>query len=274
MKLGMIEGWNEENFKYVSSVGLEAVEFCVNHQIDADAFLAGAENIKKLSEKYSVAVGSMGRWGMQRIDENGGIIEKALSDDKAVITAAGILGCPVYNVGVNYTESKSFLENCEIAIDYLSRLIDFARDKNVKIATYNCDWANFIYDEKAWRVIHGQLPELGIKYDASHCLGRRGDYMKELRDWGDRVYHVHLKGAVYIDGKHYDDAPAGLDQINWGALLDVLYTKNYDGMLSIEPHSGYWQGRKGRWGVEFSIRYIRPFIMPEDYPDSEDPYLP
>lgn len=274
MKLGIIEGWDEQNFAFVKRKGLDAVEFCVNHNHDADLFLSRAEEIKGYSVKYGIPVGSMGRWGMERIDEQGNIIEKALHDDKALIEAASVIGCPVYNVGVNYIESMGFHDNCENAIKYLSALLDFAKDKNVKIATYNCDWSNFVYNDKAWSVIHTALPELGIKYDASHCLSRRGDYLKELRDWGDRVYHVHIKGVLYIDGKGYDDAPAGLDQINWGGLLDVLYTKNYDGMLSIEPHSGYWKGRKGQWGIDFTIKYIRPYIMPEDYPDIEDPYMP
>ena len=104
-----------------------------------------------------------------------------------------------------------------------------------------------MHNDKVWSVVHTALPDLGIKYDASHCIGRGGDYLKELRDWGDRVYHVHLKGFVYIDGEGYDDAPAGLDQITWGPLFDVLYTKDYDGMFSIEPHSNYWKGEKGEW---------------------------
>lgn len=274
MKLGIINGWEEGNFKYVKDKGLEAVEFCVNNNYDADEFLSRAAEIKGCSDKYGIPVGSMGRWGMERIDEMGNVIPKALEDDKALIKAASIIGCPVYNVGVNYTDRFGYDKNCEIAIAYLSELIEFAKDKNVKIATYNCDWANFVYDVKAWSKIHTALPELGIKYDASHCINRRGDYLRELRDWGDRVYHVHIKGVLYIDGEGYDDAPAGLDQINWGGLMDVLYTKDYNGMLSIEPHSAYWKGKKGQWGIDFTIKYIKNYIMPEDYEYSENPYMP
>lgn len=274
MKLGIINGWDEGNFRYVKEKGLDAVEFCVNHNYDADEFLARAEEIKANSIKYGIPVGSMGRWGMERIDAEGKIIPAALHADKALIDAASVIGCPVFNVGVNYTENLGFYDNCQIAIDYLSQLIDYAEGKNVQIATYNCDWANFIYNDKAWSVIHTALPKLGIKYDASHCLNRRGDYLKELRDWGDRVVHVHIKGVLYIAGDGYDDAPAGLDQINWGGLMDVLYTKDYNGMLSIEPHSRYWKGKKGQWGIDFTINYMRKFIMPEDYEYNESPYMP
>ncbi|MCR5523358.1 MAG: sugar phosphate isomerase/epimerase [Clostridia bacterium] len=274
MKLGIINGWEEKCIKYVKDKGLDAVEFCVNHNYDADEFLSRANEIKGYSEKYGIPVGSMGRWGMKRIDENGKVIPEALHADKALIDAAEIIGCPVYNVGVNEVESLGYYDNCRIAIDYLSQLLDYARGRGVKIATYNCDWENFVFDDRAWSVIHTALPELGIKYDASHCLSRRGDYLKELRDWGDRVYHFHIKGVLYIDGEGYDDAPAGLDEINWGGVMDILYTKDYDGMLSIEPHSNYWKGRKGQWGVDFTIKYFRPFIMPEDYDYDESPYMP
>ena len=274
MKLGIINGWEEGNFKYVKDKGLEAIEFCVNAKNDSAEFLAKANEIKGYSDKYSVPVGSMGRWGLERIDEKGEIVPSALQDDKNLIDAAEIIGCPVYNVGVNYVDSMSFYDNCQNAISYLSILLDYARDKGVKIATYNCDWSNFVYDDKAWSVVHSALPELGIKYDASHCINRGGDYLKELRDWGDRVYHVHIKGILHIDNDGYDDPPAGLDMINWGGLMDVLYTKDYDGMLSIEPHSHYWKGKKGQWGIDFTINFIRPFIMPEDYEYEDNPYMP
>ena len=274
MKLGIINGWEEGNIKYVHDKGLQAVEFCVNHNYDSQEFLAQAHNIKGYCEKYGVTVGSMGRWGMIRIDNDGNIIPEALQADKDVITAAGIIGCPVYNCGVNYIEGKSFYENCLLAIDYLGRLIEFGKTVNVKIAVYNCRWENFVVEPLAWQVILSALPDLGIKYDPSHCLSHGGDYLEEICDWGDRFYHFHLKGYVAVKGEHYDDAPAGLDDINWKAVMDILYTKDYNGMLSIEPHSNYWKGKKGQWAIDYTISYFRPMIMPEDYAYEDNPYMP
>lgn len=274
MKLGIINGWDEGCIKYVHDKGLDAIEFCVNYNYDADEFLSRANDIKKYCEQYDVCVGSMGRWGMQRIDDNGEIIPEALHADKCLITAASIIGCPVYNCGVNYTDDKSFFDNCKIAIDYFKALVEFGKEKGVKIATYNCDWKNFVIEPKAWSVILSAVPEMGIKYDASHCLSRGGNYLAEIRDWGERFFHFHLKGAVYIDNEHYDDAPAGMDMIDWPSVMDLLYTKDYDGMLSIEPHSNYWMNKKGQWAVDFTINYFRPFIMPEDYEYEASPYMP
>ena len=274
MKLGIINGWEKGHIEYVHNKGLSAIEFCVNHNYDAAEFLEKAEQTKHWCDEYGVSVGSIGRWGMTRIDSNGQIIPQALEADKSLITAAGILNCPVYNCGVNPVEGLSFYENCRIAIDYLGQLIAFGKEKNVKIAVYTCNWENFVIEPTAWNVVLSALPELGIKYDISHCLWRGGDYLQEMLDWGDRFYHFHLKGAVYVNGKHYDDAPAGLDMIPWPVVMDILYTKNYDGMLSIEPHSIYWHGNKGQWGVDFTINHFKPMLMPENYECANDPYMP
>jgi len=265
MKLGIICGWQEEHFAEVKAKGLEAVEFCINDKVNSDEVLAIKEQIRANSEKYGVAVGSIGRWGMTRIDENGKPVEAALHHDKNLIDLASYTGCPVYNVGCNYIESLSYYENCQAAIAYFSVLLDYAGDKNVKIATYNCDWSNFVYEEKAWSVIHGALPELGIKYDVSHCVHRNGNYLKELHDWGTRIYHFHLKGTLMINGESVDDPPVGLDDTNWGAVMCLLYTSGYDGMLSIEPHSHRWRDGRGQWGIDFTINFMRKYIMPDSY---------
>lgn len=277
MILSIINGWDEGHFKSVAAKGLKGIEFCINDKYDSGEVLAKKEKIKAYSEKYGVKVVSIGRWGMDRLDENGEIIYEALVHDKNLIDLASFVGCPVFNVGANYSEKLTYYENCRAAIKYFSTLIDYARGKNVKLAVYNCDWSNFVYEEKAWSVILGALPELGIKYDISHCLHRNGSYLREMRDWGNRIYHFHVKGTLIIDGESFDDPPAGLDQTNWGAAMDLLYCSNYDGALSIEPHSGYWKGKKGQWGIDFTIKYISRFIMSEEDSESsgeEDPYMP
>ena len=274
MKLGIINGWDEGSFRYVADLGLHAVEFCCNHNYDSMEVAGHVDEIKALSQKYDVAVGSIGRWGQTRIDQNGEIIPAALQHDKNLIDAASALGCPVFNAGCNAVAGKTFEENCATAINYFGILLDYAKGKNVKIAVYNCEWENFVVSEAAWEKVLGALPELGLKYDTSHCLGRRGDYLHEMLNWGHRIYHFHVKGSLYIDDRHVDDPPAGLDQVNWGAVMNLLYIKGYNGMLSIEPHSGNWMGVRGQWGVEFTIKYITPYIMPENYTFDGTPYMP
>ena len=264
MKLGIINHWNENGFKYAASKNLDFLEFCVNHDCIADEFAAQTDHIIKWSKEYNVKVGSIGRWGETRINADGTVNESGYKSDLTLIEAAAKIGCPVYNCGVNYTESKSYDENIRIAVAYFTDLVKFGKEKGVKIAVYNCDWANFVVNPKAWEKVLPQVEGLGIKYDLSHAAYRNDDYFAELRDYGKYVYHAHIKGVVKIEGNVYDDAPAGLDMIQWGAVMDMLYTNKYTGGLSIEPHSSKWHGRRGEWGIDFTIKYMRQFLMPDE----------
>jgi len=265
MQLGIITTASEVGYKYVHDLGLDHAEFTINHTIDSKEVLGRSSELVSLGKKYGVKVGAVGRWGQIRLDEDGHIVPEAFQHDKNVIDLASQLGTPVFNCGVNQADKLNFHDNCEAAIDYFGKLIEYGSSRGVKIAAYNCDWANFVFDSKAWDVILPALPELGLKYDTSHCIYRGGDYLKEMSVYGERIYHFHLKGALVIDGKRYDDPPIGLDGTNWGAVMDVLYTKRYNGQLSIEPHSEYWKGDLKGWGVKFSINYIRPYIIIGDY---------
>ena len=274
MKLSIINGWEDGHFAAVKAKGLSAVEFCINGKINSAEVLAIKEQIKASSEKYGVEVASIGRWGMDRLDCEGNIIPEAVQHDKNLIDLASFLGCPVFNAGCNRVEGMDYYDNCRAAVRYLGGLIDYAKDKNVKIAVYNCDWCNFIWCEKAWSFVLGQLPELGIKYDPSHCVHRGGDPYKEVLDWGERIYHFHLKGTQMVAGESVDDPPAGLDDLNWRKMISLLYRANYDGALSIEPHSHHWRGAKGQWGIDFTVNYMKQFIMPDDYASDDNPYMP
>ncbi len=275
LNLGMINGWDEKDFQYMAKKNLKYVEFCINYYVDADGFASRVDEIKGYSEKYDVKIGSMGRWGEQIQNEDGTMNEQLFRNHLVLIEAAEKLGCPVYNVGVNYIDKRSWTQNCSFACEALRKLVEFGKQHNVRVACYNCSWNNFIYDEKAWSVVIPAVPGLGIKYDISHAMGRGSDYMKQMRDWGEYFYHFHLKGCLYIEGQHYDDPPMGLDDVNWGSVFAMLYIKNYRGMVSIEPHSGYWQGAVGEWGVDYSIEFAKKFLMPESYESvTEKVYAP
>jgi Sugar phosphate isomerases/epimerases len=262
MILGMIENWSEEGFKKVADYGLGAVEFCYNIGNDPAKLWEQRADVKQRSAARNVKVGAVGRWGTDKFaPDSGALIEEELAGSKALVDFCAEVGCPVFNTGVNYVESLSFLDNCNLAVDWLGGLLDYAAPKGVKIATYNCSWNNFVRTPRAWELVHGKLPALGLKYDSSHTINSgSGDYLGEIAQWGARIYHVHIKGTINIGGKHIDDPPAGLDMIDWRQELGLLYAAKYDAMLSIEPHSAIWKGDLGDWGVRKTIEYIGGLI--------------
>jgi len=132
----------------------------------------------------------------------------------------------------------------------------------MNIASYNCSWNNFVDQKRAWNLIHGQWNDLGIKFDPSHSRYAGRDYLQEMRDWGHRFYHVHLKGSLIIDGKRFDDPPAGRDQNDWNSFMAILYA-HYNRGLSNELHSHNWNGELGRRGIRYTF----------DFPQAAAPVL-
>jgi len=261
MKLGIIASPKEESFKMARSKGLDFLEFCINPVNNAEEFFNDLPRIKQWMEEYGVEVGSVGRWKSNRIDEKGNIIPEELELSYRLIDAANYLNCTNFVCGCNYVDTLSYYENCTAAIEYFSKLIEYSRDKNVRISTYNCRKVNFVHNPMAWTIIHGHLKELGIKYDPSHSRYAGADYLKEIAEWGDRIYHFHVKGSLIIGGQRFDDPPAGLDQTDWGAVISILLAKNYTGGLSIEPHSSVWTGELGDKGVDFTINYMKKLLF-------------
>ena len=257
MQLGIIAGPTEESFQKAKQKGLDFIEVCVNEGQDVDAFYRNRMNLLNWKNEYGISIGSIGRWKSLRIDEKGSVIEEELERCYRLIDVASEVGCTNFVSGCNYVEELSFYENCTAAIHFFSLLINYAKPKGVKVSTYNCRKVNFVNTPDVWKIVHGHLKELGIKFDPSHSRYFGGDYLQETLDWGDRFNHVHLKGSMIINGVRVDDPPAGLDQTDWKTFISLLRVKGYTGGLSIEPHSPVWTGELGEKGIDYTIEYMR-----------------
>jgi sugar phosphate isomerase/epimerase len=170
------------------------------------------------------------------------------------------LGAKTFVVGINYDDSITLYKNYENAISFFGDLIKRAEGR-IKIAVQNCHWNNFVLSPREWEVIMPELPELCIKYDPSHAYNRGADYLSEMSDWGERIAHFHVKGTVHAGERKVDDPPAGMDDITWGSVFATLYSRGYNGDLSIEPHSRVWQGDLGAAGVMFTKSFIEKFLL-------------
>lgn len=258
MKLGMISPSHDAaGIQRIKALGLDYAEFDVN--ADDISYLNRAEIRKALSEA-GVKLGAVGRWGRDRITADGSICAKEQKDEFDLIDMCAELGCPVYITGCNYVDGLSYYQNVSAAIAYFQSLIDYAAGR-VKLCVYNCSWNNYVNKPHEWDIINDHLKALGIKFDPSHTVNGGRDYLSEAALYGANFDHVHLKGTLNIDGRHIDDPPAGMDMINWGALLSILRKYNYQGMLSIEPHSATWQGELGEQGLKYTIDYFKKLLF-------------
>jgi sugar phosphate isomerase/epimerase len=201
---------------------------------------------------------------------------------KEVIRAAALLGVPVVNTFIGRDPTKSLADNWPRFCAVWPPLVEFAASQGVRIAIENCpmlftgdEWPggkNLAYSPAVWRRMFAEIPSpsFGLNYDPSHLVWQRMDYLKPLREFAARIFHVHAKD-VRVDQERLDEvgilaapleyhAPKlpGLGEINWGRFFSVLGDISYDGPVCLEVEDRAYEGSLARRRA--ALRQGRQFL--------------
>jgi sugar phosphate isomerase/epimerase len=260
MTLGFITDYSENDFWFALEHGLE-LEMTVNPPFDA---LDNLDRVLDLQEKYGVTGASCGVWGGEYLSADAATAKAAASLVPKLIDFTLAVGASTCCIGGgSEIEGISLQEHVDRFLPLLRPWIDYADDNDVRLAIYNCHWANFAYKPEAWDLIWGALGDttLGIKFDPSHPFYDNRCYLQELLDWGDKVSHVHAKDTLKIGDCIVQDVPPGLGSIDWGRVVGTLDHHGYGGCVAMEPHSEGWLGPRRYEGILLGVDYLRNFIM-------------
>lgn len=206
---------------------------------------------------------------------------------KEVILAAELLGVGVVNSFIGRDWTKSVDDNWPRFMEVWSPLIKFAEDHGIKIGIENCPMAfsndewpggkNLAHTPAIWRRMFEAIPSdnFGLNYDPSHMVWQHMDYLKPMRDFTDKLFHVHAKD-VRVDKHRLDEVGImatplefhvpklpGLGDIDWGQFFSVLTDVGYDGPVCIEvedrAYEASLESRKG--SLVQSGRYLKNFMV-------------
>ena len=123
--------------------------------------------------------------------------------------------------------------------------------------------------ERAVKALDGR-PEFGFNFDPSHLLWQGVDPVEFIREFGDRIYHVHMKDAIVkLNGRsgilsshlNFGDPRRGWDfrslgrgGVNFEEIIRALNDVGYQGPLSVE-----WEdsGMNRDQGAQEALDFVR-----------------
>ena len=205
---------------------------------------------------------------------------------KKVIRAAERLGLNQVNTFIGRDWTRSVDDNWPRFRQVWRPLVKFAADHGVRIGIENCpmlftadEWPggkNLAHAPALWRRMFQEIPSehFGLNYDPSHLIWQQMDYIKPLREFADRIFHVHAKD-VRIDRHRLDDVGIlgtplefhtpklpGLGEVDWGRFLSVLGEVGYGGPVCIEVEDRAYEGslEMRKAALRQSATFLRNFL--------------
>lgn len=288
----------EEVFRTAAQTGYECVELMcwppaaaerryagVTH-VAVDGFSAAdAERISALAADAGIAISGLGYYP-NPLAPNEAEALAAIEHIAKVIRAAGLLGVGRMNTFVGRDWTKSVDDNWPRFLETWRPLVKLAEDCGVRIGIENCpmsftadEWPggkNLFTTPVIWRRAFNDIPSknFGLNYDPSHFVLQHMDPASPLREFQDKLFHVHAKDVklrrdrldevgvfAHPNDWHTPRIP-GYGEMDWAKFLGALMETTYRGPVCIEVEDPTFgktlEGRQQALRVAGNV--LRPFL--------------
>ena len=226
--------------------------------VDVTSFdAARAAEVKGVMADAGVAISGLGYYP-NPLSPLGDESERAIAQIKKVIDAAALLEVRRMNTFVGRDWTKSVDDNWPRFREVWTDIIQHADRQGVRVGIENCpmlftrdEWPggkNLATSPAIWRRMFEEIPSpnFGLNYDPSHMIWQGMDYLKPIREFADRLVHIHAKD-VRLDRHRLDDVGIlahpnqyhtpklpGMGDVDWGRFFSVLSDVGYRGPVCVE----------------------------------------
>ncbi|MGL5097859.1 MAG: sugar phosphate isomerase/epimerase family protein, partial [Planctomycetia bacterium] len=207
----------DEVLKIAADLGYDCIEACCWPTSKADRRYAGVTHVDvvdftaaKADELHAkTAAAGVGFSGLgyypNPLTPDRDEAEKSIAHLYKVIDAAAMLGLGRINTFIGRDWMKNVDENWPRFLEVWRPLVKHAEERRVRIGIENCPMI-FSYDEwpggknlasspNIWRRMFADVPSeyFGLNYDPSHMVLQNMCYLKPLRDFKEKLFHIHAK---------------------------------------------------------------------------------
>ena len=251
----------EEDAAFAKEQGFVGLEFNYWQPFE-ELTTQTVSDMRAILVEHGVACSSFGIWGWNHISSDEAERKEALGHLERAIEFAHTLGASVLVTGGGDIPDASLDEKAAEFAKVMPPFVKKVEKAGMKMALYPVHGASFLDGIEAYEKVWEKVPQVGIKLDPANVINHGDDPLKWLALHGDRVFYVHIKEHLYLDGKLASQPAAGMGDVPWGKVMAFLYEHEYEGYLSMEPHGGIW-GREPmrRKMLLLSKRYIQQFLL-------------
>jgi sugar phosphate isomerase/epimerase len=257
----------------------------VTHLNASDLSQAQAGEITALSRSHAVAISALGYYP-NILDPDESVARPGTEHLRKVITAARRLGLNTVNTFIGRDWTKSVDDNWPRFLQVWRPLIQFAEDHGVRVGIENCpmlfgknEWPggkNLATSPVIWRRMFSDIPSanFGLNYDPSHFALQFMDPVSPLREFRDKLFHIHAKdveiprdrlnevGAFAFPLHWHQARIPGYGEIDWARFMAHLTAAGYDGPVCIEVEDDtFGQSLEGRQrALKVARNILRPYF--------------
>lgn len=221
------------------------------------------------------------------LDPDPAVSEASVAHLKRVIDAANRLGLENVNTFVGRDWTRSVDDNWPRFLDVWRPVIAHAEAAGVRVGIENCpmlftadEWPggkNLAHSPRVWRRMFADIASdsFGLNYDPSHMVFQQMDYLKPLREFSGKLFHLHAKdvrvqrhlldevGVLAHPNDYHTPKLPGLGEVDWGALFSTLGDVGYQGPVCVEVEDRAYEGtlENRKAALRQSHNYLRQFVQ-------------
>ena len=260
----------EEVLKLASLIGYDCVEvMCwppgkstrryagITHIDVTELNASEIQRLSELQDRYQVKISGLGYYPNPLAPDQEEA-ETAVDHIKSVITATSMMGLQRMNTFVGRDWTKSLDDNWPRFMETWVPIIRHAEDCGVKVGIENCpmlftadEWPggkNLAVSPRVWERMFNDIPSdhFGLNYDPSHMIFQQMDYLNPMRNFADKLFHVHAKdvrvdrnqlnqvGILAHPNEYHTPKLPGLGDVDWGRFFSTLSDTGYQGPVCVE----------------------------------------
>ncbi len=244
---------------------------------------AEAQRIRNVVHIHGVSISGLGYYP-NPLDPDPAHREQVVGHLRKVIAAAARLGIGVVNTFVGRDWHKSVEDNWPLFRELWPGIVRDAERAGVKIGIENCpmlfsqdEWPggkNLAASPAVWRRMFQEVPSpaWGLNFDPSHLILQHIDDARCLREFADRIVHVHAKDQRIDRDKLYEQGILGLGwhipklpglgEVDWGRFFATLTEIGYNGPVCIEVEDRAYEGslEDRKRSLRQSKRYLEQYV--------------